>query len=335
MKKSIIAGSLMVLTVIFSGLAGAMDSVGPKPFDAVELEKFITDYPGLTKWQSKDGQFNGNLSDAWVMAGMQFNKEFSASLKEKGWDSERFFYLLNHVRQGVRQERHKQRQQKAEARINKQMAGMAARMAAQRAEFDKQNLEQSQRAKAWVNDQLEAQKKRVRENPYMHPLQKKNIMDFLNRSSSEARFISTTPLSYEQSVARSASRQQAWEAEYRQSIQNNPRIPGQQKKMILDGMDQAKQSMAQTKPVDMPSQKEMMSRMQDQRKAWIVRQIEQVEKNSFYSDKQRAKIIKRLQRFAKLMQEGPETKASGILPTSEESLIGKNVGRLLEMLSKK
>jgi hypothetical protein len=332
MKKSFIAGSFMVLSMIFSGPASAADSVEQGPFDSVELEKFIADYSVMTKWQSPEGYYVGNLSNPWVMAGMQYNSEFASSLEEKGWDANRYFYLLNHVRQGMMQERSKRRAKKLDDKINRQMAEMALRVAAQQKSFEVQKQEQNQRAAAWIKDQLAEQKKRVRTNPYMHPLQKKSILEFLNRSSNEARWVSAPKVSYKQAQARANAEQKAWEASYRKSIKNNQNIPVQQKIAILEGLDRANQPVGVTPQVAMPTQKEMMTRMQKQRKEWIERQIAQVNGNTGYSAKQQKRIVARLQRFAKQVATGFDGQNSFGLPATEKSLVHTNFDRLVKIL---
>jgi hypothetical protein len=335
MKKFFIVESIIVLSLIFSGLAYAADSVEQKPFDSVELERFITDYAVMTKWQSPKGYYVGNLNNPWVMAGMQYDVGFASSLKEKGWDVSRYFYLLNHVRQGMMQERSRRRAQKLDEKINRQMAKMAQRVAAQQKSFEAQRQKQNQRAEAWLKDQLAAQKKQVRNNPYMHPLQKKSILEFLNRSSSEANWVSAPKASYKQAQASANAQQKAWEASYRQSVKNNPNIPVRQKIAILEGLDRANQPVEVATQVVMPTQKEMMARMQEQRKGWIDRQIAQVKSNSGYSDKQKLRIVNRLQRFAKQIVEGSNEQLSAGLPVTEKALVQQNFDRLVGMLKVK
>ncbi|MBF0379405.1 MAG: hypothetical protein HQL69_00180 [Magnetococcales bacterium] len=335
MKKSFIVGSFMVLSLIFSGLASASASVEQGPFNSDELEKFITDYSVMTKWQSPKGHYVGNLDSPWVMAGMQYNSEFAKSLEDNGWDANRYFYLLNHVRQGVDDEKSRRRAKQLDEAINRQMAEMAARMAAQQKKFEEQKQEQNRRAEAWIKDQLEAQKKQVRSNPYMHPLQKQRILEFLDRSSKEANWVSAPQASYEQARAQSQARQKAWEESYRQSIKNNPHIPVQQKIAILEGLDRASKPVEVTPPIAMPTQEEMMARMQEQRKEWIEMQIARVQSNPGYSEKQRNRIIKRLQRFANEVVKGADNSSSFGLPDVEKELIAKNYDRLVKLLKVK
>ncbi|MBF0444476.1 MAG: hypothetical protein HQL68_02735 [Magnetococcales bacterium] len=335
MKRSFIVESIIVLTLIFSGLAYAADSVEQKPFDSVELEKFIAGYPVMTKWQSPKGYYVGDLSNPWVMAGMQYDSEFALSLKEKGWDVSRYFYLLNHVRQGMIQEHSKRRAQKLDEKINRQMAEMAQRVATQQKMFEAQMQEQNRRAEAWIKDQLAAQKEQVRNNPYMHPLQKKSILEFLNRSSSEAQWVSAPQASYEQAQARANAQQKAWEESYRQSIKNNQDIPVQQKIAILEGLDRANQPVAVTPQTPMPTQKEMMNRMQEQRKEWIEEQIARVQSNPGYSAERKKKIVKRLQRFAKQVENGFDEQISAGLPVTEKALVQENFDRLVKIMKVK
>ncbi len=332
MKKSIITSGLLALSLIFSGVAGAEDDMRPKPFDSAELEKFVKDYQAFTQWQSKDeNSLTGDLSDPWVMAGMQFDEEFAASLKAKGWNPERYFYMLNHIRQGVREERARLRRMETEARINKQMAEMNAEIEARRAEFEKKSRQQAAKAKAWVNDQLEDQKRRVRENPYMHPMQKQVIMDFLNRSSAEAKSIDTPRANFQRNQAKAEAQQKMWENRYRHSIMHSPFIPPEQKRMIIEGLDQANQPAN----MEMPSQKEMMARMQEQRKSWVARQIEQVQKDAFYTDEQKKNIIERLQNFDNDARKETQRKPFSSLPQEEMALIKQNSVMLMEMLRRK
>ncbi|MBF0454662.1 MAG: hypothetical protein HQL72_07560 [Magnetococcales bacterium] len=335
MKKLFIAGGFFALSLIFSGPMSTAEASAVKPFDGAELEKFIADYPGLTQWSAPKGQVTGNLKNHWVMAGMQYNPAFAKGLKEKGWESDRFFYLLNHVRQGVMAEEQRQRQEESEAAIDRQMAEMAAKLSAQHQAFEKERQEQAQRAEAWIKDQLEAQKKQVRENRFMHPLQKKNILDFLEKSSAQANQVEVTPFDFEQARAEARERQKAWEARYRQSIQDNPHIPAEQKKRIMEGLDLANQPVkpqAAVEPVKMPTQEEMMVRMQEQRKGWVARNIEQIEKNSGYSDEQKRAIINRLNHFSAQMGKEPSKNSYSALPEEEMALIRTNIKRLQPLL---
>ncbi|MBF0446585.1 MAG: hypothetical protein HQL67_00120 [Magnetococcales bacterium] len=331
MVKSIIVGGLVALSLTFSGSAGAMSSEH-KPFDQKELSQFIKDYDQLTQWKPKEGQFVGNLKNQWVMAGMQYNPDFAATLTEKGWEKERFFYLLNHVQQGLSQERYRRQQQQAEEQMNKHMAEMAERMAARQAAYEKQLQEQAEQAEAWVADQLAAQKKQVQDNPYMHPLQKQRILDFLNQASQESKRISDPQLSFEKFREQAEAQRQAWEASLRQSIMDNKHIPEEQKKIILAGMDKANQPIVESKPEPMPSQEQMMARMQEQRQTWIAQQVEQIQKNPGYSDENKEKIIARLNSFAKQMEAGVHQKPASIIPEEEAALIQKNMDALMAVL---
>ena len=336
MNRSIIAGIFVALSLIFSGPLTAQAATGTqKPFDAAELEKFITDYGPMTQWQAKDGASVGDLKHPWVMAGMQYNVEFGESLKEKGWDVERFFYMLNHVRQGMLQERNRLWQEHAEARLNNHMAKMAAKSQSQRAAYEKKRQEQAKQAQDWLNDQLAAQKKRVIDNPYMHPMQKQTIMEFLNRSSVEASRVTNNNFDFAEAKARAEAQRKEWEASYRRSIQNNPMIPVEQKKLILEGMDKANQPMEKAEPAPMPSQEEMMARMKEQRQQWIAKQVAQVQNNPNLSEERKQKMIKRFNSFTQLVSGVAKNQQVGSLPEEESELIGKNLSRLVKLLHRK
>lgn len=334
MNKSFFAGTLLALSLIFSAPAGAEGMAGPKPFDGKELEKFLSDYPSMTQWKPKEGAFYGDLNHPWVMAGMQYHQPFGAALKEKGWDPDRFFYLFNHVKQGVSEERYRRRQQRMEERMSRQMDEMVARMEARKVAFENHQREQAEQAEAWIKDQLEAQKKRVRENPYMHPLQKRNILAFLDRSYEEANQVAATDApNGEQGQTGMEAQRKAWADAYRRSIEENPHIPADQKKRIIEGYDASLQPLpANDQPSAMPSQEEMMARMQGQRQAWVAEQIESIKGNGGIPDNQKARMIARLERFSSLMKGQGSSGRISSLPEGEARLIQENMDRLMGLI---
>jgi len=72
-------------------------SAPPRPFSALELDKFIVDWPRFVGWARERGEdFDRPTSQDEVFEEL-FSRQASKYILEMGWRPERFGYLLNRV----------------------------------------------------------------------------------------------------------------------------------------------------------------------------------------------------------------------------------------------
>lgn len=78
--------------------AGAAD---PKPFTAKELNKLLADYPAFAAFMASEGEAieQAGRPEAWE--GVRVSSRMADYLKKKGWEPERFFYVISHVGAGL------------------------------------------------------------------------------------------------------------------------------------------------------------------------------------------------------------------------------------------
>ena len=139
-------------SILITTLAGVCFSISfalaetpdlQKPFTGTELNKFMADWPGFSKWAESIGKKFDHA--ATPMAGMQYGKDIQDYLTGKGWQTERFFYILSHVAYGL-------------------------------------SALQTQQAMPEVVAQLEAQKKQIMESPDIPESQKQTLLSQLDES---------------------------------------------------------------------------------------------------------------------------------------------------------
>jgi len=73
----------------------------PAPFTAAELKKFISDYPAFAAHMEAEGQVIEDAQKPETWEGIQRTSRMMDYLKKKGWEPERFFYVVSHVGAGL------------------------------------------------------------------------------------------------------------------------------------------------------------------------------------------------------------------------------------------
>lgn len=93
-----LVGTVMfVLGVVLSVVA--QDVTEEKPFTKDELKRFLADWPAFVSWAENKGEQYNNLETPG--AGRRWSREMEEYLAGKGWQPERFFYVLSHVTYGM------------------------------------------------------------------------------------------------------------------------------------------------------------------------------------------------------------------------------------------
>ncbi len=140
-----------LMLLVFCLLIASGEAASMEPFDAVELDKFITDIqeiPGLTAagLQDMDSMQRQGMSD---MESMQLSStKMQSSIESKGWDTNRFYYVYGHV------------------------LGVVA-------------LENVERMTKEVAPQLAEAMRQIQNNPHMSEAQKKEILQQMGAGMSE------------------------------------------------------------------------------------------------------------------------------------------------------
>lgn len=359
MRKKIFAGSLLVLLLTFSGMASAQSGQAPKPFSETEFNQFLDDYSSLSQWLTKKGRFHGDtLRNPWIMTGMRYDKDFNGQLKAKGWESERFFYLLDHINVGLLTSRAEADQAAAKSRWAKQAAQMKAQLDAQKKKLAEQSDATQKRLddqmakfqksmdaqnKAWAErrkQQLAAEKARIQNNPNIPPMQKQQILAQMDRSQKLA---NQKPQTQEEIQAKWSAQQRARMEQQKKIILNNPNIPPQQKQQIIA---QIERSMAPVKKYEPPKQtpldpktslEDMHAHKMVQHKEWLKMQMQKVQNNPNIHPMQKRQMLhnwqqalERMDASKKRMQESfkRNQEANRLIPTEEALLIKQNRQKL-------
>ena len=95
---SIVAGTVFFVIVVTFG-AAAQEGREEKPFTPTEFNKFMDDWPAFVTWAEARGEHYQNLDAPG--AGTRFSNDMASFLGRKGWQPERFFYVLSHVTYGM------------------------------------------------------------------------------------------------------------------------------------------------------------------------------------------------------------------------------------------
>lgn len=317
-KKGIVA-LVMGLLLTWGTTTTAQD--GEKPFSDAEVNKFITDYPDMVQWSRKNQNMTNPTNQPWVVSGMRHNKGFVGQLSTKGWSAERFFYVLDHLQQGLqiknaRNDQIQAQQRMKESRQPFQNASgeMTQKAAASQKEMEAATKEQQ----SWAKKQLDDQERRIRQDPYMNPWQKQQSLDFLRQQRTQMQH------SFAPSTAQNGQ-QQFWQAQ-KQAIMSNPYIPEGQKRWMLQHMQSnpATESQAATDP------NQARDAMIKQQKMWIAQQKAQLANNPFIPYEQRQAMERQLQQYVRNMEEGTHQsfRVPPLLPGGEMELVGKYSDKL-------
>ena len=333
MKNKIFVGSLFVLLLSFSSLASAGNFQPRKPFDAAEFNRFMADYPQLSQWLATKSLHQGTESNPWVMSGMRYNRAFVKQLQDKGWDADRFFYLLDHINMGLLTSQAEAKRDAAREILTQQRKKMQSRMAAGQKKLQEQMREQMRSSTETAQKQWAAQRERITNNPYIPPEQKQRILAQMDRSKPTPEQSFAEPPSFEQWHARMREQQQRWIAEQKRQIKANPAIPPQQKQAMLAQMDRSMTPMAppqQQKPFNPAEER---AKRQAQQKQQIEAEILKVRDNPSIHPMHKKQILNNLQRsltqleaFSKQPQE-----RGGLIPNQENDLIKNNRLKLMKL----
>ncbi|MBF0438174.1 MAG: hypothetical protein HQL93_03540 [Magnetococcales bacterium] len=315
MKKHFVATVLWGLAFFLAGSGGAAEKMEQSPFTNTELEQFITDYPTFTQWSSKQNPMVDTMHGSWVLAGLRYNKDFITYLKEKKWDPERFFYMLNHINTGLLVNAAEKKQAEMKAQTEKNQQKSQQEMAAS-----------NQRMRA----QMAVQQEQIRTNPYIHPAQKERILASMKTSSAS---LNAGPVSMNE-------QQNNWFNSQEQAIRNNPYMHPMQRNQALSQLQQARNAQKQNAAMPVAkslTQEEMQSDMQQLHKQWYVNQKQSIEANVAIPPPQKKWMLDRLQEQEKYLKESTsrQSVAQPIIPGEEQSLINDNQSRLTDLFFKK
>lgn len=326
MKTRLFFGSLLVALLSFSGMANADTPQTRKPFDESEFNRFVVDYPSAAQWLTEKGQrYGGNTP--WALSGMRYDKEFVKYLQGKGWDADRFFYLLDHINMGLLTSQSEARQDAIKAQLDQQKEKAQARMVESQKKRQTQMQEQTRSSLETAQAQWGTQRERVTNDPYLSPLQKKNILAQLDRVQP------TEPLSSEAQQAQMRKQEQNWLVEQKRQVSNNPTIPPQQKQQIVARIDRsiaaanAPQREANSNPADRSAQ------MQAQQKQWIEARMQELRDNPTIPPVQKQRMLEQMQNTLKNLEASvQQTKEQpGPIPAQESALIKTNRKKLAEI----
>ncbi|MEO5376775.1 MAG: hypothetical protein H7832_03170 [Magnetococcus sp. DMHC-6] len=303
-KKSFFVGGLLALalTLAVPVLGTATTPEEPALFSTEEMDKFITDYPKLRDWVADQGWGRSAGKSPWILSGMRYNKKFENLLKEKGWDADRFYYTLNHVRTGLRL---------IQVEAFKQQRDFPS------GAKDLETLRNE--AKKRLDEQQSAQRKQIENNPNIPPYQKQMWLNQMGRSWGGAAQPSWADWMKSQFEARKAA--DKW------MVQNNPYIPPEAKNQILAQIDQQVIPAAWNPPKDSA---EMMERMIAQRESELNNQKNQIQNNPTLSPEQKKQMITTLDKSFEEMKKGATKKSEPLylIPPEELELVKKNQNKL-------
>ena len=99
MKKVFLSLCIFVFIATGAGYARAQEE---KPFTSGELSKFIADFPEIADHAEQLGEEIGAVEDepdAWQT--IAASSSMAKILKQKGWQPERFSYIISHIGTGL------------------------------------------------------------------------------------------------------------------------------------------------------------------------------------------------------------------------------------------
>lgn len=327
MKTRLFVGSLLAALLSFSGVANADTPQTRKPFDETEFNRFVVDYPSAAHWLTEKGQRYGG-SSPWALSGMRYDKEFVKFLQEKGWEADRFFYLLDHINMGLLTSQSEARQDAIKTQLNQQKEKMQAQMVESQKKWQTQMQEQTRSSLETAQAQWSTQRERVANDPNLSPAQKQNILAQLDRVQP------TEPLSSEAQQAQMRKQQQARIIEQKRQVINNPTIPLPQKRQIVAQMDRTlaelnapPQREATPNPVDRQAQ------MQAQQKQWIEARMQELRDNPTVSPAQKQRMLEQMQGALNTVGANAQQakEQPGPIPAQESALIKSNRHKLAEI----
>lgn len=318
MKQHFVAVLLVALFLTLTGYAQATESTDPTPFTQTELDKFLKDYPSLTQWLGQQNSTARNINNPWIMASMRYNQEFTTILKEKNWQPDRFFYLLNHINTGLLMNASENMQAETQERLAKEQQENQTKTAKQQKKINQEITAANQRQQA-----------QIRNNPNIPPVEKQRILNQMNRTTAQT--MASTP---QEATQNNLNQQQQWLNNQEQAIRTNPNMHPMQRQQALAQIQQTRQfqQKATQEPV-YPTQEAMQAEIQKQYKKWFATQKQALENNRSIPPAQKSQMVEQLTKSETQFNQSMEPKpAYSIIPPEEKKLINSNQQKLLELL---
>ncbi len=338
MRKNLIAVSLLALTLTFAGAASAGErSRSQNPFTEQEFSKFLDDYSGVTAWLAEQGRGRNLVHNPWILTGMRYSPKLAAHLKEKGWEVDRFFYLLDHINMGLLTSRADENRKKAEARRAEREKEMEARLSEGRkrareghGRMNEAMRKQMAASNARYQKQLAEQRARIQNDPYMSPQQKSQILAQMTRTNKQMSAANEGSVGPQEMRARMEKQQQQWLAAQQRMIRNNPYMSPYQRQMALAGLQAPKMPKPPAKP-DMSGEK-MRARALKEHQRLMAEHRQRISNNPYFTPQQKKQMLAQLQEVTERMESDmkrPASSQGGLLPDNEMALIKENRKKLL------
>ncbi|MBF0161498.1 MAG: hypothetical protein HQL88_04340 [Magnetococcales bacterium] len=325
MKTRRLFGSLLALLLCCSGVASAGTAQPRQPFDETEFNRFMADYPAASQWLTEKGQRYGGVNSPWVLSGMRYDRDFVKYLQEKGWNAERFFYLLDHINMGLLTSQAEARHDAMRARLDQQKEKMQTQMADSQKKWQEQMREQTRSSLETAQSQWSAQRARIANDPRIAPPDKQRILAQMDRAQPSLQNASATP---EERQAQMQTQRQAWLTEQKQQIANNPTIPPPQKQEMIAQLDRAMAANAPQAP-----QPATPADPQAQQKQWLEARMAELRNNTWLHPAQKQQQLNQLQQMLDALHSAPPQNqdSQGLIPAQENTLIKNNRQKLTEM----
>ncbi|MEO5340825.1 MAG: hypothetical protein H7837_09995 [Magnetococcus sp. MYC-9] len=326
------AGSLLALLLSLATLGDASAHLNRKPFDEAEFNRFMSDYPAASQWLSEKGRRYGGVNSPWVLSGMRYDRDFVKYLQEKGWEVERFFYLLDHINMGLLTSQAEARHDAVRARLNQQKEKMQTQMAEGQQQWQEQMREQTRSSAETARAQWSAQRERLANDPNIPPPQKQRMLAQMDRAQPPA---GDPSAQVGQQQARMRQQQQAWLEEQKRQLMNNPTIPPQQKQEMMARMERSMATPQPPRPQQTaaPDPVEQQERVQARQKQWIEERMQEIRNNGMIPPAQKQQMLDQMQNSLNSLQTAAQRRQEGneLIPSQETTLIKNNRQKLTEM----
>ncbi|MBF0180388.1 MAG: hypothetical protein HQM03_10240 [Magnetococcales bacterium] len=327
MKKQFVALLLWVALLGLTGSPATASTNEQTPFTKTEMEKFITDYPNFIQWLSKRNSRFESLHSPWLMAGMRYDKEFTARLAENKWDPDRFFYLLNHINTGLLLTASEKMEAEAKARMEQDRKEMQTQSDQQQQEMRQRTKDDNQE----MQKQMAAHQAQIRANPYIPPQEKQRILAQMNQAN--------LPASGAETAGQITEEQNRWFAAQEREIRANPFMHPMQRQQALQQIRQARQFQQQHTAAGQPdgprfrSQEDMQKEMRNQHQEWFRNQKQSLQANQFIPPAQKQEMLKQLAASETQFNASLEPQPiPSIIPSAEKTLIEANQQKLMGII---
>jgi len=182
---------------------------------------------------------------------------------------------------------------------------------------------------SWMNRQLDAEERRIRQNPYMNPWQRQQALDLIRSQRDQVQKSAVQPFTPEDSAKKMQQWQAAAQQSQRDAIVRNPFIPGAQKYWMIRQM-QASTRQGSGATLDPKQTREQTIRQQ---KDWMAKHKAEMANNPFIPPEQRRIMSQQAQKLVQTMEEGMQKNPPqvGLLQEGEMELVEKYGDRLLQV----